>query len=138
MRALDTDSLTLAYYGNEPIASRVDRDRDSLAVPIIAQAEILIGRWDALLKAGAAGEIEEMQHRLFSSQSFLNRFTILHWNVRAGIEFAALKANRKLRKVGHRDLQIAALALADRLTLITRNTKDFSLVPGLSVEDWTR
>jgi len=38
--------------------------------------------------------------------------------------------------IGPNDLMIAAIALANRLTLVTHNTVEFSRVPGLSVEDW--
>jgi tRNA(fMet)-specific endonuclease VapC len=35
------------------------------------------------------------------------------------------------------DLKIAAIALAHNATVLTRNVKDFKLVPGLRIEDWT-
>jgi tRNA(fMet)-specific endonuclease VapC len=35
------------------------------------------------------------------------------------------------------DLLIAATALCHGLTLVTRNLRDFALIEGLSVEDWT-
>ena len=38
--------------------------------------------------------------------------------------------------IGPNDLLIAAIALADQLTLVTHNVREFSRVPGLSVEDW--
>jgi tRNA(fMet)-specific endonuclease VapC len=33
-------------------------------------------------------------------------------------------------------LKIAAIAFAQDATVLTRNIKDFSRVPGLRVEDW--
>jgi tRNA(fMet)-specific endonuclease VapC len=38
--------------------------------------------------------------------------------------------------IGPYDLQIAALALVHGHTLVTHNTREFSRVPSLSVEDW--
>jgi tRNA(fMet)-specific endonuclease VapC len=40
-------------------------------------------------------------------------------------------------RIGTMDLRIAATALANGLTLLTRNAKDFARVPGLAFEDWT-
>jgi tRNA(fMet)-specific endonuclease VapC len=38
--------------------------------------------------------------------------------------------------IGPNDLMIAAIALANNLTLVTHNTSEFSRVPGLMIEDW--
>lgn len=40
-------------------------------------------------------------------------------------------------RIGPHDLQIAAIALQHRLTLITHNTREFARIPGLQLEDWT-
>ena len=40
-------------------------------------------------------------------------------------------------RIGTMDLKIAATALAYDATLLTRNAKDFSKVPGLLMEDWS-
>jgi tRNA(fMet)-specific endonuclease VapC len=38
--------------------------------------------------------------------------------------------------IGHYDLLIAGTALANGLIMVTNNTREFSRVPGLIVEDW--
>jgi tRNA(fMet)-specific endonuclease VapC len=46
----------------------------------------------------------------------------------------------KLQKIGTQigsyDLQIAAIALANNLILVTHNTREFERVEGLNLEDW--
>ncbi len=49
------------------------------------------------------------------------------------------KVMDKLRlRIGTMDLRIASIALANDLTLVTRNTSDFARVPNLKIEDWTK
>jgi tRNA(fMet)-specific endonuclease VapC len=38
--------------------------------------------------------------------------------------------------IGPYDMQIAAIALANSCTLVTHNTREFSRIEGLYVEDW--
>lgn len=38
--------------------------------------------------------------------------------------------------IGPYDLQIAAIAIANNLILVTHNTSEFSRVQGLQIEDW--
>jgi tRNA(fMet)-specific endonuclease VapC len=45
---------------------------------------------------------------------------------------------RQGRPIGPYDLQIASIALAHGLTLISDNTDEFSRIPGLRLENWQR
>ena len=51
-------------------------------------------------------------------------------------QFDRLRRNKKLKQIGRADLLIAAITLANRATLVSRNLKDFRLVAGLQVENW--
>ncbi len=44
-----------------------------------------------------------------------------------------LLAKKRLEK----DIRIAAIVLANNGIMVTRNHKDFSLIPNLQIEDWT-
>lgn len=39
-------------------------------------------------------------------------------------------------RIGTMDLRIASIVLAHHATLLSRNLRDFRLVPGLRVENW--
>lgn len=40
------------------------------------------------------------------------------------------------KPIGPYDLQIASIALANNLILVTHNKKEFSRIQGLEIEDW--
>jgi tRNA(fMet)-specific endonuclease VapC len=70
-------------------------------------------------------------------KEFLDRYlklTVLKFDA-AATEFERPKQARI--RIGTMDLKIAAIALAHDATVLTRNIKDFSRVPGLRVEDWS-
>ena len=48
------------------------------------------------------------------------------------------KLQAKGTPIGAYDLQIAAIALANNLTLITHNTREFERIENLALEDWER
>ncbi|HUE73201.1 MAG TPA: type II toxin-antitoxin system VapC family toxin [Pirellulaceae bacterium] len=50
--------------------------------------------------------------------------------------FDKLRSTGKLRKSGRADLLIASIVLAHQATLVTRNLRDFRLVPGLNLVNW--
>jgi len=51
-------------------------------------------------------------------------------------EFERLRAQKELKKIGGRDLLIAAISLASHATLVTRNLRHFRPIPGLQLENW--
>lgn len=59
----------------------------------------------------------------------------LPFNEESARQFATLKRLRL--KVGSQDLLIASIVLVHKATLLTRNSRHFSQVPGLLIEDWS-
>jgi tRNA(fMet)-specific endonuclease VapC len=60
---------------------------------------------------------------------------VLDFDETAATHFQRLSRSRL--RVGKKDLQIAAVVLAYDATLLTKNLRDFRLIEGLKVEDWT-
>jgi tRNA(fMet)-specific endonuclease VapC len=63
-------------------------------------------------------------------------FSIARFDIDASVVYDQLK-NLNL-KIGTMDLRIASIAISRNLVLVTRNTRDFSQIPALKMEDWTR
>jgi tRNA(fMet)-specific endonuclease VapC len=70
--------------------------------------------------------------------SLTSQFTILPFDAPEAEECGRIRAEleRQGIPIGAYDLQIAATALVQSLTLVTHNTKHFSRVPGLATADW--
>lgn len=70
--------------------------------------------------------------------AFLQPLASLPLNDAAAEVTANLRYQLEMRgtPIGPLDLQIAAIALVNRLILVTHNVREFSRVPGLTVEDW--
>ena len=77
------------------------------------------------------------QNRLALSV-FLAGIQIVPFDARAAIQFGSLCTRLELAgtPIGVMDTLIASHALSLGLTVVTNNTRDFSRVPGLPVEDW--
>jgi tRNA(fMet)-specific endonuclease VapC len=73
---------------------------------------------------------------LATSVEFLASFTLLRFTEGALDRFEGFK-KMKLGVRGQ-DLRIAAIALEQGGTLVTRNVRDFQRIVGLVVEDWSR
>jgi tRNA(fMet)-specific endonuclease VapC len=56
----------------------------------------------------------------------------------AAVEYGHLRGKLAMAgtPIGPNDLMIAAIALSRRLTLVTHNTREFSRVAGILIEDW--
>lgn len=69
---------------------------------------------------------------------FLSQFVSLPFDNMAAREFGRIRADlaKAGTPIGPYDLQIAAIALVNRLTLVTHNTREFGRIAGLQLEDW--
>lgn len=138
MSALDNDIFTDFLYGDPVILARLEGIPPSEQfLPIVVVEETLRGRLNGIRQAEMGkGKISlALAFELFErSLRAIRSFAILSYTDAAHAEYLRLKA-LKLR-VGTRDLRIASIAVAHDAKLISRNRRDFELVPGLKLELW--
>jgi len=101
---------------------------DEVAVCTIVRAELLFG---------AARSRDPVNERALVER-FLEPFASLPFDDLAASHYAEVRyaLERIGQRIGAHDLEIAAIALAQRLTLVTHNVSEFARVPGLLWEDW--
>lgn len=136
MRLLDTDTLGHLFQGHPQVIKRLAQIVDDVCTSVVSRYEILRARAAYLLKAADAEHLLRAQLWLRQSESLLAQFNTIEIDHRAAAEFDGLRALRRLRKIGRADLLIASIARAHAAVLVTRNTRDFALVPNLQTENW--
>ena len=134
---LDTDILTLFQRNHATVVANVARHSPSdIAVSVVTVEEQLSGWYAQLRQAKRPDRLAWAYRNLAATIRFLSRIRILDYEETAIHRCEALKRLRlKVRKM---DLQIAATALEHGATVVTRNVRDFKVVPGLIVEDWSK
>jgi toxin FitB len=104
---------------------------NQLQTSAVTHAEILTGI--ALLPAGKRRHAMALAASQIFEEDFMGR--CIDFGGLAVAQYALVKAQRQMagRPIDTADAQIAAIALASNLTLVTRNTKDFEGIDGLAV-----
>ena len=71
-------------------------------------------------------------------EQFLSPLIIADFDYRAAVIYGILRANLENQgiSIGSLDTLIAAHALSLNVTLVTNNTREFSRVPNLKLENW--
>src|SRR5687768_17230048 len=127
---LDTNACVRYLNGrSSQLRDRLDAvDPDEVVLCSIVEAELYFGsaksRWP--------------EKNLGLQRDFVQRFRSLPFDTDAARAYGPLRADLELRGnvIGANDLLIAAIALANGLTLVTHNTAEFAVVNGLRIEDW--
>jgi tRNA(fMet)-specific endonuclease VapC len=136
LNVLDTDTLSLHERRAHPALSARIRSAapGEVAVTVISVEEQLTGWYTMLRKARLRPDIARAYQRLAKSVESLSALRILPFPEPAIARYETLAAMKL--NVAHMDLRIAAIALENGGTVVTRNLRDFQRVPGLSVVNW--
>lgn len=127
------DTNIVSYFVKGVSASLVQRmqagvDAQDIAISAVTRAELRYG-------VELMDKFDKRRRRI---ELVLKEFPTLPWSIAAADEFGRIRAylKRNGRPVGEFDTQIAAHALAEKLILVTHNTRHFENVPHLKLEDW--
>jgi len=126
---LDTNVLVAAQRGYPAaVEARLRQlSPDDVCISAVSVAEL----W-----YGAARHSDPERRRALWSE-YLAPYAVLPFDRAAAELHGELRHQLRHAPIGERDLLIAAIALANRLTMVTGNTREFERVPGLLVENWS-
>lgn len=81
---------------------------------------------------------QQPAHNRRQVEDFLSRLDILDYGQKAADHYGDIRASleKQGQIIGINDLHIAAHARSEGLIIVTNNTKEFSRVSGLRVENW--
>ena len=128
---LDTDTSSfIMKRSNGQVLKRLQR------VPIADVCISVISRCELMYGVEVSPRRRQDQAAL---DDYLRHVAVLDFPSDAALDYAAIRADLKRRGnlIDGNDLLIAAHARCLGLTLVTNNTREFSRVQGLKVENWT-
>ena len=136
----DTDHISFLQRRTGPeyatLSLKVARfNPDDFAFSVISFHEQTLGAHNLVIRARSSADVMRGYTLFDEILRSYSATTALPYDPPAAANFDTLKL-AKIR-VPTMDLRLAAIALSNRLILLTRNSKDFSKVPGLMIEDWT-
>ena len=129
MYLLDTNTCIGFLNGKPKVIANFQKQVPSdLYLCSVVKAELLFGAW-------ASGHSAENLRKL---EPFFKPLVSLPFDDACADYFGRIRAELKSKgqPIGGNDLLIASISLANDLTLVTHNTKEFSKVTGLRLEDW--
>jgi tRNA(fMet)-specific endonuclease VapC len=137
---LDTDHVSLLLQGNQTVISKVAQVYPHLAITIVTVQEIFNGWVVKINDRAESGNLVNLYTKLWTTQEYFKGVRILNFdNVAYTCYQGLLRQNQQLNKKRlQKDLRIAAIALSINAVMVTRNQKDFSQIPNLVLEDWTK
>lgn len=130
MWLLDTNAW-ISYLDPKPnpVKSHISKHAESeILICDIVKAELLYGAYKS----------SRVQQNLANLDKLFLLLRSLPFDGKAAQEFGAIRAHlvQQGTPIGPYDLLIAAIARANNLILVTHNTREFSRIPALTLEDW--
>ena len=138
MTTFDTDILSLILLGQAGYLRKFEAIPVRLRyVTAVNYEEVLRGRLHAIRSAETAKKADLLMLKyelLHGSLDQLGRLQVLSYNQPAHDLF--MKWRTAKVRIGTQDLRIAAICVAHDATLVSRNRRDFYIVPELKLSVW--
>jgi tRNA(fMet)-specific endonuclease VapC len=130
---LDTNTISELgrLHPSRQVVQRFTEEAQAAAIPAMVWQEL----WFGVLRLPAGRRREELSQFVQSVAGSLPKLPYTEATAREHAQLRATQAGRG-RIVSEPDAHIAAVALAQGLTLVTRNTRDFEGLPGLRLANW--
>jgi predicted nucleic acid-binding protein len=135
----DTDICSEYQRGTLPAVTRLHATIcERRHTTIVTDIELQQGRFQQLRTADTKERMIAAQTAMDRTRAFLAETfaSVLPMDEQVASTFFDLLKRRGLKKIGRRDLMIAAIALRHDATLVTGNVKHFERVPRLKLTDW--
>jgi len=127
---LDTNTCINYLNGrSERVKQQIEmKHPDDIVLCAVVKAELFYG----------AMKSSRPESNLIKQKKFAAQFVSLSFDDRAAEEYGRIRAQLEKRgtPIGPNDLLIAAIAVANGVTLVTHNLREFEKVEGLRLEDW--
>ena len=127
---LDTNIciFVIKHKPENVIRKFIEHEPEDLCISSITYAELMHG-----VEKSQAREKNRLAIVLF-----LSPISIVDFDNQAAEEYGRIRADLETKgnPIGPMDMLIAGHAISKGLTLVTNNTREFSRIEGLTVEDW--
>ena len=127
---LDTNAcISYLNHADSPIRLRLQQlNPRSIAVCTVVEAELYFGVMNSM----------QSTKNMANLKLFLSAFISFPFDSRAARKYGEIRLLLKQAgtPIGPNDLMIAAIALVNDAVIVTHNTREFSRIQNLKIEDW--
>jgi len=134
MKAVIVDTDTISYFlrGNADIAAKFDenlQEHSRVYLSVVTYYEILNGLY-----------FKDAKNQLAQFEKFVNLNEVIPLTAEIAKKSAGIFADLRMigQTVGHNDVLIAGTAIVNDLTLVTNNTRHFTRIRGLDIDNWAK
>jgi len=135
---LDTDHVSAVLRGNDRIIQKATQHYPHAVITIVTVQELFNGWIAKINQTTDSKRLVNLYGKLNQTLDLFEAVAVLNFDETARRIYEELRGRSPIlkRKRFEKDLRIASICLANDAIMVTRNTKDFILIPNLVLENW--